>query len=193
MLFDIITEPEEKKAFIACYEEPHRRYHTLAHLEALWQLLQTYRSSLLDPELLQYAIIFHDIIYNVESNDNEDLSAGLAAAYLYNIGYDPAKRTKVMQYIIATKTHVNPLGETDLDYFLDFDLGILSAPASAYDLYAKQIREEYQIYPDKVYIPGRKKVLQHFLAMPAIYKTTTFKEEREKLAKENMQRELDGL
>ena len=55
----------------------------------------------------------------------------------------------------------------------------------------KNIRKEYAIYPDMLYNPGRKKVLQHFLTMDTIYKTAVYRDRYEQKAKENLQRELE--
>lgn len=178
---------------ISHYTEPHRHYHNLHHLHALLQLQQTYADVINDHERLSLAIFFHDIVYDVKQGDNEEQSAIVAAAFLQRTHY-PAERTiQVMEFIRATKTHQNTSNDNDLDYFLDFDLSILSAPAADYTAYAQQIRKEYIIYPDELYNPGRKKVLTHFLSLPAIYKTTLFREQREAVARQNMQEEQETL
>ncbi|SHN76944.1 hypothetical protein [Chitinophaga sp. CF418] len=181
------------RLIISHYTESHRHYHDLHHLQALLKLQQIYADRIADNERLSLAIFFHDIIYDVKHSDNEEQSALAAAAFLQQTSY-PAERTEqVMEFIRATKTHLNTSHNTDLDYFLDFDLSILSAPAADYIAYAQQIRKEYSIYPDMLYKPGRKKVLAHFLGLPAIYKTSLFREEREALARQNMQQELKIL
>lgn len=181
------------RLLISHYTEPHRHYHNLHHLQALLQLQLNYADRITDNESVLLAIFFHDIIYNVKQTDNEEQSAIAAAAFLHQTSY-PAERTaQVTDFIHATKTHVNTRHNSDLDYFLDFDLSILSAPAADYITYTEQIRKEYSIYPDMLYKPGRKKVLAHFLGLPAIYKTDTFRAEREALARQNMQEELKTL
>jgi predicted metal-dependent HD superfamily phosphohydrolase len=175
------------------YNEAHRHYHNVHHLHALLQLQQTHADFITDNERLSLAIFFHDIIYDVKQTDNEEQSALAAAAFLQQTRYPAEKTEQVMDFIRATKTHLNTGNDKDLDYFLDFDLSILSAPAADYKAYAQQIRNEYSIYPDELYKPGRKKVLTHFLSLPAIYKTSLFREEREALARQNMQEELTML
>ena len=49
------------------------------------------------------------------------------------------------------------------------------------------------MYPDMMYKPGRKKLLEHFLAMPHIFKTAFFRERLEVQARENLMRELELL
>ena len=62
-----------------------------------------------------------------------------------------------------------------------------------YDTYCQQVRKEYSIYPDFLYKPGRKKVLEHFLNMERIFKTTYFFDLYEAQARENLRRELSSL
>ena len=75
--------------------------------------------------------------------------------------------------ILATKTH-EASTDPDINFLLDFDLAALGADWGTYQTYAANIRKEYSIYPNEVYKAGRKKVLQHFLALPKIYKTPLF-------------------
>jgi predicted metal-dependent HD superfamily phosphohydrolase len=177
----------------AHYNEVSRHYHNLQHLQTLLHLQQQYAGIITDNDSLLFAVFFHDIIYDVQQNDNEEQSAAVAAQFLQRIAYPPTHIDKVVQYIIATKSHLNLNNDVDLDYFLDFDLAVLSAPAPVYQTYALQIRQEYDVYPDILYKPGRKKVLQHFLQLPAIYKTVAFREQYEAAARRNMLEELKSL
>ena len=64
---------------------------------------------------------------------------------------------------------------------------------ASYYKYSQDIRAEYSIYPDDVYYPARKKVLQHFMSMKSIYKTEFFINKFEALARENLHHELGGI
>ena len=72
-------------------------------------------------------------------------------------------------------------------------MSILSVPEERYKVYAKNIRREYRMYPWLEYRNGRVKVLQHFLAMPHIYRTELFREKYERRARLNLERELEKL
>lgn len=175
------------------YSAPGRHYHNTSHLSDLICLQQQYAPLIVDNDSLLYAIYFHDIVYKVTRSDNEERSAQEAVAFLNRIGYPDDKQQKVFTFIAATQKHVNPLGDPDLDYLLDFDLHILGSTPPQYDAYTKQIRKEYSLYPSFMYKRGRKKVLQHFLSQASIYKTAAFREKYEKKARENMERELELL
>ncbi|MFD2921463.1 hypothetical protein ACFS6H_17175 [Terrimonas rubra] len=90
--------------------------------------------------------------------------------------------------ILATKAH-QASTDPDTNYFTDADLSILGQPWEVYETYYKNVRKEYAMYPDFLYNPGRKKVLQHFLSMDRIFKTNHFFGLLEAPARANLQRE----
>lgn len=169
-----------------------RHYHTLTHLENLIQLLDNQKETCADWHAMVFAVAWHDIVYNVLRQDNEEKSAALAVDRLTKAGVPETRIRQVNDLILATKKH--SLSENpDINLFTDADLSILGAPWEVYENYTRQIRREYHIYPDLVYKPGRKKVLQHFLNMERIYKTEVFSEKFEQQAHENLQNELNAL
>lgn len=174
------------------YAEPKRHYHNLQHIEALILLARQHGEELQDLETLCFAIFYHDAIYQVDRKDNEERSAELAARRLKELGLPQEEIDCCVGQIIATKTH-EPNQDPDTAYLLDFDLSILGQSWERYAAYSEQIRAEYAKYPDFLYRPGRKKVLQQFLAMDRIFKTDAFFESHEKRARENLERELNAL
>ena len=72
-------------------------------------------------------------------------------------------------------------------------LSVLGSDWNTYELYSRQIRKEYGIYPDIVYKPGRRKVLLYFLELNNIYKTAFFAGRYERQARLNLRRELEEL
>jgi predicted metal-dependent HD superfamily phosphohydrolase len=127
----------------------------------------------------------------VLKQDNEQQSAELAARRLKDIGFPEQEIERCIQFILATQHH-KP-ADAEINLFTDADLGILGAAPAAYAIYTQQIRQEYSIYPDAIYKPGRKKVLQHFLAMPQVYKTEAFSSRLEVQARANLTWELTTL
>src|SRR5215212_6859444 len=102
---------------VARYAEPHRRYHTLVHIEAILPLVRGTRAEL--------AAWFHDAIYDTTLHDNEARSAELASNALRDLGFDHATVAAVEQMIVATARH-DPAGlDEDGLRFLDADLSIL--------------------------------------------------------------------
>ncbi|ASZ11645.1 hypothetical protein KTO58_16760 [Chitinophaga pendula] len=175
------------------YSEPHRQYHTLSHISRLLQLTQQYQHLIADPDTLTFAVFFHDLIYDIQRTDNEALSAAAAIRFLHCIRYPETLMQKTAAFINATKSHINDTNNPDLDLFLDIDLSILGEHPDTYRHYTSQIRHEYAAYPDETYSKGRKKILQHLLDHPTIYKTPTFRQTHESQARINIQTELSSL
>ena len=63
------------RLIVAHYSEPHRHYHTLAHIVVCQELLSATDHASLE---LRLAIVYHDIIYDTHRSDNEAESAKLA-------------------------------------------------------------------------------------------------------------------
>src|SRR4051812_25326408 len=59
----------------AAYAEPHRHYHTLAHIEAVLSGFDSHRQSFEDPDVAELALFYHDVIYDPSRQDNEVQSA----------------------------------------------------------------------------------------------------------------------
>ncbi len=174
------------------YSSPKRYYHDITHITNLLKLWESNKNKLGDEEIVYLVIWFHDAIYDSWKSDNEELSAEMAKEFLIKINYPIYKIDKIVQYILATKTHESN-GDPDLNFFLDFDLSILGADETIYDIYAQQIRDEFSFYPNFLYNRGRRKVLNAILEKKSIYKTDEFKALLENQARLNIQRELDSL
>jgi predicted metal-dependent HD superfamily phosphohydrolase len=172
------------------YSSKVRHYHNMEHIVQILKALTEFQSKIENIEIMQLSAFFHDMVYSSKRNDNEEQSAAMAVKKLKFLDY-PDDRIKLCeQFILATKNHVNDTGFRDLDYFLDADLEKLGAPWPEYLEYTRQIRKEYHFYPDLIYIPGRRKVLEHFLNLDKIYKTEEFLQRFEKNARQNLSKEL---
>ena len=174
------------------YSEKRRHYHNLTHLAAMQSELEAEGVDLLNPEAILFALFYHDLVYDVRASDNELKSAEMARQRLMSLNVETACIERVCRHINATKKHEwSP--DPDTNHLVDADLSILGKDSGAYRVYAAQIRKEYKIYPDFLYNPGRKKVLRHFLELPAIYKTVIFKAKYELQARKNLGWELAQL
>ena len=56
---------------VARYREPHRRYHTLQHLEECFARFDELRALAEHPRDVELAIWFHDAIYDTRRSDND--------------------------------------------------------------------------------------------------------------------------
>ena len=169
------------------HSHPSRHYHTLPHLIGIYKALETVKLSV----VMEFAIFYHDIVYDVLKQDNEEQSAGVAKISLTFLAVDAKTVEKVCQLIEETKTHEATCKHNAL--FLDADLAILGSNAQKYKQYCEKVRKEYALYNNENYNKGRKKVLKHFLEKERVYVSEFFHKKYEKQAKQNILIEYNSL
>ena len=172
------------------YSKKSRYYHNLTHLDEMVFWFSKYKEQLQQPNEVLFSIFYHDYVYKVTKKDNELKSAEHAIALLKP--NHQLNKQLVFDLIVATQLHQHSENE-DSNWLIDFDLKILSKDWEDYKTYCQQIRKEYNIYPDFLYNPGRKKALAHFLENETIYQTETFRTFFEDKARENIQKEIATL
>ncbi len=178
---------------VRAYQSAERYYHDLNHISDMLMLWEQHRADLQHPKILALCIWFHDIVYQVDRKGNEQKSAERALHYLEQSELSATALTQVYQSILATQDHQLSFDYPDLAYLLDFDLAVLGRDWERYLEYTHQIRKEYSIYPDELYRPGRRKVLEHFLTRENLYFTAFAQEEWESQARFNLKMELSSL
>lgn len=174
------------------YSSQKRHYHTLHHLESLLAQLTDVSEEIQNWNTILFTLYYHDIVYNAQKTNNEEKSAELAEKRMKQISVSSDTIELCKNQILATKSHIKST-DSDTNYFTDADLSILGQSRETYLQYCKNVRKEYSIYPDLVYNPGRKKVLNHFLTMDRIFKTDFFYTKFETQAKLNLQNEIELL
>jgi predicted metal-dependent HD superfamily phosphohydrolase len=179
---------------VRAYAEPHRYYHTLDHIADLLLLLEGHGGAS-DAAAVKLAILFHDAVYDPARHDNEAASANLAVRQLSALGFPRPLLGKVERYILATQHGAAPqaTGDADLNTLLDLDLSVLAAAPDRYRAYALAIRQEYAAVPDTLYRPGRRCVLEGFLARPQIYRIERLRTLWEAAARANLSGEIAAL
>ena len=191
--FDPALSGEIFEEIILAYTGKGRYYHTTDHLVHLLQLSRDYSSYLSDKTAIDFAIFFHDIVYNVTRSDNEEKSAVFAEEKLARLGFSREKTELVKNHILATKTHQPNIENNDQLFFLDFDMSILGAEELVYVDYTKRVRQEFSIFPANMYRKGRRQFLENTLATAFIFHTEPFRLRLEERARENLRKELEEL
>ncbi|HEX2605575.1 MAG TPA: N-methyl-D-aspartate receptor NMDAR2C subunit [Oxalicibacterium sp.] len=176
------------------YSEPHRAYHNLSHIMFLLRQVDTHRPLINRPETVEFAIWFHDVIYDTHLKDNERRSTEWARRAMVAMMIDERHIPPVMACVAATEKH--EIGENkvaDLPLFLDMDLAILGAREPVYREYSEVIRAEYSWVPIEEYRLKRGQFLQRLLDRPALYFTPAMATSLEYQARQNLQSELREL
>lgn len=183
-----------RNELIARYSEPHRRYHTMVHIEDC--LAQVAASTDMDENqraLMDAAIWFHDAIYDSTRSDNEAESAKRAADRLAVEGAPQAFIDEVVRLILLTAGHSVQAGDAIGARLVSIDLSILGADRDRYDAYAAAIREEYAHVPEPLYRAGRAAILGRFLESEALFADPIWAARFEALARANLTREIAAL
>jgi predicted metal-dependent HD superfamily phosphohydrolase len=176
---------------IARYAEPHRAYHTLDHVAACLRWLDEARPLPARPAETEWAIWFHDAVYDPRRADNEVRSAELAERALRACGVAEEAAQRVANLVRAT-SHSGEGLTGDASVLGDIDLAILGAPPLAFDAYDAAIRQEYGWVPEEIFRRERAKVLASFLARPRVYLTEHFHNRLESPARDNLARTIAG-
>jgi predicted metal-dependent HD superfamily phosphohydrolase len=186
------SDDELFRRLIACYSEPHRKYHTIQHLEECLAHFENVRSVAEHPGEVELALWFHDAIYNTKKKDNEERSAEWARDSALSAGLTVDQASRIFELVMATMHNAVPVGR-DAAVLVDIDLGILGADAERFHEYEVQVREEYSWVPAPLYRAGRRKILQEFANREHIYSTEYFRAEYEARARDNIARSLARL
>ena len=181
-------------ALEAAYAEPHRRYHTRAHIEAcLAELAGVPDLSEHERRLLTWALWWHDAIYDPTRSDNEEQSAELARRDLPGLGASQADVEEVARLILLTKGHTVAPDDRLGALLVSIDLSVLGGDPEVYERYAQGVREEYRHVPDDAFQAGRKAVMRRFLEAPVLFPDPSFRARLEAKARENIAGEIARL
>lgn len=171
------------------WRKPQRHYHTLQHLEECLTLFDELRDQAQHPADIELALWFHDAVYDVRANDNEERSARWADEALYAAGLAPDSVHRIHGLIMATCHGAAPACATpDAALLTDIDLAILGAPEPRFAEYQRQIRAEYAWVAPEIYAVKRRAVLRGFLERGAVYATPVLHRRLERQARCNLER-----
>ena len=178
---------------VAAYSEPPRHYHTLEHLGELFRVVGRLAGVITDMPPVQFAVWYHDAVYDPKATDNEERSADWAEADLKSWSVADGTRATVRALILATKHTADVPATPDAAAFLDADLAILGAAEARYARYAADIRKEYDWVPGDQYRAGRRAVLEGILNRERIFRTAVMFDEGEGAARRNLTAEIERL
>ncbi len=174
---------------LARYREPHRHYHTLVHLDDCLTQAQQLRAQCQHAGEVEFALWFHDAIYDTRKSDNEQRCADWARQSALAAGVNAAVAGRIHALILSTRHAASP-DSPDAALLIDIDLSILGADAARFDAYEAEIRSEYHWVPMFLFNVKRKQILREFLARPHIYSSPEYQRQLEARARANLTRSL---
>jgi len=174
------------------YSAPERHYHTLEHIEECLGDFDSAKHLAKDPLALEFAIWYHDVIYDPKAKDNEERSAWFLGSTLKAAGLYPEFIDRTNRLILATKHDYLPRKQ-DEKLITDIDLAILGKPDDIYGDYCFNIWKEYSWAGPEKFGAARADVLEGFLQRNGghIYSTDFFREKYEEMAVSNITRNLN--
>ena len=177
------------------YAEPHRAYHTQAHLDAVLAGVTAAHPHLVHAHTVELAAWYHDAIYDPARTDNEECSARLLEDELPGLA-TPTQIAHAARLVRATADHALPDGtepglRADAAVFLDLDMAVLGADPAAYDAYEQGIAAEYvPVHGAAGYSAGRVHFLRGMLARQRLFHTDVAHAALDAAARENLRRAL---
>ncbi len=110
----------------AKYSEPHRHYHTVAHIESCLRRAPQQWTYAVHLNEIRWALLFHDVIYDTHRQDNEARSADWACEVMDELQRPAQEKERVRSLIMAT-AHAHEPRTSDEALLLDIDLSVLGA------------------------------------------------------------------
>jgi len=147
------------------WQEPHRVFHTLDHLDYIIKSIENITEVMSFTEeqvaILILAAFYHDVIYDPKKSDNEKKSAFY---FDETTGFLHTEITSNVTKIIH-ESNINDETTTELSrIFRKFDIGsIYDATIEQLVEYENQIFKEYQHVPYAQYVEGRIAVLNKLI------------------------------
>jgi predicted metal-dependent HD superfamily phosphohydrolase len=175
------------------WSEPHRRFHTLDHLELVLSTVDSHADEAQDADAVRLAAWFHDAVYDPRRTDNEDMSAALAARVLPGAGVPEDRVAAVARLVRLTATHAPSPVDRDGILLCDADLAVLGGEPAEYAAYTAAVRAEYAHVPDAAFRAGRTAVLRNLAALPSLYRLPALHDRWEERARANITAELRTL
>jgi predicted metal-dependent HD superfamily phosphohydrolase len=179
------------------YAEPHRRYHTIEHVQAvLWDaswLAAELGVGVAEQAVVVLAACAHDVVHDARPGDDERASAEWARARLTESGVPTEAANRVAGLVLATASHVAADDDVATAVLLDADLAVLGGEPDAYADYVAAVRREYSAIPDPQWRAGRAQVLTALVGRERLYVTAPARARWEAAARANVAGELAGL
>ena len=212
LFFEVFSENVEKKEkiqkfyddVVKRYSVKNRYYHNLEHIYSMCDYWEMYKHKFEYPNYVFYAIIYHDIIYKTRPGYMSS-SEQMSAMYFFyevfdkkwfnlNSGFGSYIMLLIesTEHVNRSKTRMPSMKNSEVKLLLDIDLSIIGSSEEEYNTYCKNIRKEYNFYPNFLYNKGRLDVLQELLKREKIFLTKEFSK-FEKKARINIQNEINLL
>lgn len=175
------------------YSHPKRGYHNLEnHIQHCLKVFDNVKHLAIDPDAIEFAIWFHDAIYDTKIHGIEEKCAELAFNTAIDLGCFRRFAKTVSDLVLETR-HISEPVDFDAKLLCDIDLSPLGISFAEFDRNAAFIREEYAHVSDTDFANGRMRILKKYLDKQNIYNYKYFQDKYGDLAEENLKRSMANL
>jgi predicted metal-dependent HD superfamily phosphohydrolase len=171
------------------FAEPHRHYHGKAHIEHCLHEFDQASSAMENPDAVEMALWFHDVIYAAGASDNEEKSANLFERLARHALEEPFAN-EVGSLILDT-THIELPTTSNAKYTVDIDLASFGRPWPEFMADCHALRNEQTTFSHEEYYRKKCAFLNSLLARPHVFSTPHFRERYESAARQNMARYIE--
>jgi predicted metal-dependent HD superfamily phosphohydrolase len=168
-----------------------RFYHSLQHIAECLEEFSEVKGLCENPDTVEMALWYHDIIYLSNDNTCVRLSANKALFDCIRLGVGNDFADTVHKLILCTDLHAEQDGDGAI--VCDIDLSILGRDWERFSEYESQIRKEYSSFSDAQFYSGRFFVLDKSQRRKSIFTTPHFISKYEGTARANLARSLMKL
>ena len=170
------------------YATPGRYYHTPAHIAHCLQRKDEIAHLLEDPNAVELAIWFHDVIYDMGADDNEVRSAKFFVER--TAGKLPSSQAeRVVRHIHATIYPSEPT-DPDAQFVVDIDLSSFSLPWPQFLRDSVNVRRESTTSDPYEYAEKQQSFLEMLCTAQPFFRTDFYLERYEQQAQDNIRRIL---
>lgn len=187
------AHPELGAELLDRWSEPHRHYHTTAHLLDVLSTLDLLCAPTEPARGIRLAAWFHDAIYTGAAGVDEEASAEFAERSLPQVGVAAAEVSEVVRLVLLTRDHSPAPGDVPGGLLCDADLAVLGRGEAGYARYRGQVRAEYGHVSEPDWRAGRTAVVRHLLAQEPLYCTSVGAQRWHTRARTNLEKELADL
>ncbi len=181
------------------YASYHGRfYHDLYHIDNCLRMLDTYRELAQDPDAVEIALWYHNIVYEVQPRpkmlpSNEALSANHADRVLAGMKVNMEFREKVAKLIMATTHRSCNVRTNDEMLIADIDWSPVGWSWKEFERSREKIRREYGHLSDDEFKKGRTAWARSALERESQFYTPTLGARFNQRAWDNLWREFEFL
>lgn len=177
-------------SIVSRYNEEGRYYHTLKHINHMFNGLNKIKKEEVSSEL-KMAIWLHDLIYNTNSKGNEEMSSLIGINMINIVGIRNTDFSdNVRDIILSTKIGAT-LDTPEKKLMHDLDYLVFVDNYEKFHVSCQNIRKEYSNMDPTEYKKGRLSFLDS-LTEKDIFVTEYFRE-LESIAKSNIEKEINFL